>query len=128
MKKKIIITIIILLIISIGVGITYKVIEKNVTDRENFKFKIDPNGSNNTVSHDEHSFYGKIIEVSSSYIIVEPDENEEERNSSDKFSISLENDSTDYKVGNKVKITYEGMIMESYPVQIGTTKIEIVNK
>lgn len=126
MKKKIIITIIILLIISIGVGITYKVIEKNVTDRENFKFKIDSNGSNNTVSHDIHSFYGKIIEVSSSYIIVEPDENEEERKSSDKFSISLENDSTDYKVGNKVKITYEGMIMESYPAQIGTTKIEIV--
>ena len=31
-----------------------------------------------------------------------------------------------YVVGNKVKITYNGMIMESYPAQIIATKIELV--
>lgn len=74
----------------------------------------------------EHSFYGKVLEVSSSYIIVEPNENEEERKSSDKFHIDLKNDDITYEVGTKVKITYNGGINESYPAQIGTTKIEIV--
>lgn len=74
---------------------------------------------------DEHSFSGKVIEVSSSYIIVEPNENEEERKSSDKFRIELKNDNSIYEVGTNVKITYVGVINESYPAQIDTTKIEI---
>ncbi len=127
MKKKIVgIIIIIVLVLGIGAGVVYKIIEKEVTDRETFDFETDTNGSNDTVSHDEHSFYGKIIEVSSSYIIVEPNENEEERKSSDKFSVKLKKDNTTYKVGDNVKITYIGDINESYPAQIGTTNIEIV--
>ena len=31
-----------------------------------------------------------------------------------------------YVVGNKVKITYTGVIMESYPAQISATKVELV--
>ncbi len=108
-------------------SVVYKIIEKDVTDRETFDFKTNTNGSIDTVSHDEHSFYGKIIEVSSSYIIVEPNEKEEERKSSDKFHIELKNDTTTYKVGTNVNITYVGDINESYPAKIGTTKIEIVS-
>ena len=126
MKKKIItIIIIIVLVLGIGAGVVYKSIEKDVTGREIFYFNTDTNGSNDTVSYDEHFFYGKILEVSSSYIIVEPNENEEERKSSDKFSVELKNDNTTYKVGDNVKITYNGGINESYPAQIGTTKIEL---
>ncbi len=77
---------------------------------------------------DEHSFYGKVLEVTPSYLIVEPNEDEEERRSSDKFRIDLKDDNTTYEVGTIVKITYVGMINESYPAQIGTTKIEIVEK
>ncbi len=128
MKKKslVILGIIIIFVLCMGV-VVYKIIEKDVMDRETFDFKSDTNSSTDTVSHDEHSFYGKIIDVSSSYIIVEPDEKEEERKSSDKFHIELKNDNTTYKVGTNVKITYEGMIKESYPAQIETTKIEIVS-
>ena len=89
MKKKIIGMIITVLVLGMGASIVYKIIEKDVTDRETFDFKTDTNGSNDTVSHNEHSFYGKILEVSSSYIIVEPNQKEEERKSSDKFSIEL---------------------------------------
>lgn len=78
--------------------------------------------------NDEHSFYGKVLEVSSSYLIVEPNEDEEERKSSDKFHIDLKNDDITYEVGTNVKITYIGGINESYPAQVGTTKIEIVDK
>ena len=128
MKQTIGTIIIIVLVLGIGAGVVYKIIEKDVTDRETFDFKTDTNGSNDTVSHDEHSFYGKILEVSSSYIIVEPNEKEEERKSSDKFHIELKNNNTIYKVGTNVKITYVGGIKESYPAQIGTTKIEIVSE
>lgn len=128
MKKTIGTIIIIVLVLGIGVGVVYKIIEKDVIDRETFDFKTDINSSNDTASHDEHSFYGKILEVSSSYIIVEPNEKEEERKSSDKFYIELKNDNTIYKAGTNVKITYVGGIKESYPAQIGTTKIEIVSE
>ena len=40
-NKKIIIGILIASIIVIGIVIAYKLIEKGVTDRENFKYKID---------------------------------------------------------------------------------------
>lgn len=76
--------------------------------------------------NEEHLFYGKVVEVYSSYIIVEPNENEMIRKSSDKFHIALKNDDITYKIGTNVKITYIGGINESYPAQIGTTKIEVV--
>lgn len=126
MKKKLIGILLIVLVLGIGAGVIYKVIEKSVTDRETFDFKIDPNGSNDTVSNDEHSFYGKILEVNATYLIVEPNEDEEERKSSDKFRIELNKDNVAYEVGTNVKITYEGMINESYPAQIKTIQIEIM--
>lgn len=128
MKKNIIGIIMIVLVLGIGTGVVYKIIEKDVIDRETFEFKTDTNGSIDTVSYDEHSFYGKILEVSSSNIIVEPNENEEERKSSDKFSIELDNDNKTYKVGTNVKITYVGGIIESYPAKVETTKIEIASE
>ena len=74
----------------------------------------------------EYSFIGKVIESSSTYIIVEPNENEDIRKSSDKISISLgENNDVLYEIGTNVKITYDGTIMESYPAQINATKIEL---
>ncbi len=74
----------------------------------------------------EHSFYGKIIESYSNYIIVTPNKIEMEYQSSDKFHINLDNNNDLlYKVGDDVKITYLGDIHESYPAQIQTTKIEL---
>ena len=71
MKKKIAgIIITIVLVLGIVTCVLYKIIEKDVTDREAFDIKTDTNGSNNTISHDEHHFYGKILELSPSYIIV----------------------------------------------------------
>ncbi len=128
MKRKIIISVIIVLILSTGIGVIYKIIEKDVTARETFDFQTNSNGSNDTISHDKHSFYGKILEIKPSYLIVEPNDNEEEKKSSDKFHINLKNDNTPYEVGTTVKITYEGAILESYPAQVATIEIEIVAK
>ena len=55
-------------------------------------------------------------------MIVEPNEDEEERKSTDKISISLgEYNDALYEVGTNVKITYNGEIMETYPAQVKAT-------
>lgn len=81
---------------------------------------------NNEQINEEQYFYGKIVEVNDSYIIVEPNEGQEERKSADKISIGLgEYNDVIYMVGTNVKITYDGTIMESYPAQVKATKIEL---
>ena len=84
------------------------------------------NKMDNEQSQEEQFFYGRVVEATASYIIVEPNEDEEERKSTDKISISLGgyNDAL-YEVGTNVKITYNGEIMETYPAQVKATKIEL---
>src|SRR5574344_1703969 len=76
------------------------------------------NKTDNNLENKESSFFGKVIDSNLSYIIVEPNENEEERRSSDKFSILLgKNNDAIYEIGTNVKITYTGQIKETYPAQ-----------
>ena len=80
---------------------------------------------------EQHEFVGTIIETSDNSIVVKPDEGTNERNSSDKITMKITrptNGTNDfYVVGNKIKITYNGIIMESYPAQIVATKIQLAN-
>lgn len=73
------------------------------------------------------SFVGTILEETTTYMIVEPNEDEEERKSSDKIVINYGTDHIDYLygVGRKVIINYSGGIMESYPAQINSDNILI---
>lgn len=91
---------------------------------------------NNSVDEDykkleeeQYEFIATIIGAYGSSILVEPEEGTNERKSSDKISISINrpiNGTNDFYVkGNKIKITYNGVIMESYPAQIVATKIEL---
>lgn len=119
MNKRILIILIVLLVVMIeALFLTnFKSIKqgKNIGEiKEQKTFEMDS------------SFYGKVIESRTNYIIVEPDETEEERKSADKISINLgENNDALYYVGTRVKITYTGEIMESYPAQVKAVKIEI---
>jgi len=75
---------------------------------------------------EEDSFYGKVIESSQKYIIVEPNEGEEIRKSADKISVGLgNNNDAIYKVGTNVKVIYTGYVMESYPAQVNAVNIEL---
>jgi len=82
------------------------------------------------IEEEQYEFVATIIGAYDSSILVEPEEGTNERKSSDKISMGITrptNGTNDfYVVGNKVKITYNGMIMESYPAQIIATKIELV--
>lgn len=79
----------------------------------------------NDITQEQAYFFGKVIESTAQYILVEPNEGEEIRKSADKISIGLgENNDMIYPVGTNLKITYTGEIMESYPAQIKATNIE----
>ena len=77
-----------------------------------------------------YEFVAEIIEAHENFIIVKPDANSREIKSSDKISVNITrptNGTNDfYVVGNKVKITYNGDIMTTYPVQIIASKVELV--
>ena len=99
-------------------------------DLNRFLKIIDDN--NVIISDDEvHTFIATIIEVYDNSIVVEPEEGTLERNSSDKISMGIQRPTSGiidfYVVGNKVKITYNGNINESYPAQISAIKIELVS-
>mgnify|MGYP006069234253 FL=1 len=80
----------------------------------------------NDITQEQPYFFGKVIESTAQYILVEPNEGEEIRKSADKISIGLgENNDMIYPVGTNLKITYTGEIMESYPAQIKATNIEV---
>lgn len=76
---------------------------------------------------DYNSFIGTVLEETTTYMIVEPNEDEEERKSSDKIRINYGEDHIDYLygIGRKVLISYTGYIMETYPAQINTNIISI---
>ena len=130
-NKKVVIGILIaVLIIVIGIVVAYKLIENSVTNRENFKFNVENISSNpvatENLDENKYSFFGKVIESGTNYIIVEPNENEEIRKLSDKIDIDLgENNDALYEIGTNVKITYEGHVMISYPAKVKATKIEV---
>ena len=74
---------------------------------------------------ERHIFMGTILEVNKNSIIVEPSAASHERKSSDKIIIKRVN-TDNYKIGDKLKITYDGLIEESYPAQISATEIELI--
>ncbi len=79
----------------------------------------------------EYSFCGVIKQVEQNLFFVEPDESEEIRKSADLIMVGKLKLDTNVKfeVGERVKITYDGDVMETYPVQIKAIKYEnIENK
>ena len=84
---------------------------------------------NKNTEEGQYEFIATIIKANDNSIVVEPEKGTRERKSSDKISIGITrptNETNDfYVVGNKIKITYNGVIMESYPAQINATKIEL---
>ena len=66
---------------------------------------------------DLYTFEATILEIHDSYFLVEPAADSQEINSSDKIHVSTQNadSSTQWQVGDSVRITYNGQIQELYP-------------
>lgn len=73
---------------------------------------------------DKPNFVGVVTEVFDNSMMVAVNTNEDEYKSSHLMSVSLDvkikDSMTDFIVGNKVKVYYDGNIAESYPAQINT--------
>lgn len=72
------------------------------------------------------SFYAKVSGIYDNTLEVTVIEGEDKK-SSDKFSFGIEN-AQDYKVEDLVKVTYTGIVLESYPAQIETLSVEKLNQ
>ena len=93
--------------------------------KDNIKKQVNEYFSTNN-NENNPSFFGKVIESAANYIIVEPYEDEEIRKSADKISIGLgEYNDAIYMVGTNIKVTYTGIIRETYPAKIDALNIEI---
>lgn len=75
------------------------------------------------------TFLAEILEINGKSVLVKPLEDERERKSSDQISFGTgELEDIGAEEGDIVKITYDGLIMESYPAQIHASKWEIHEK
>lgn len=72
-----------------------------------------------------HSFVGTVLEETTKYMIIKPNEDEEESKLSDKIVINYGTDHRDYLygIGRKVVVYYTGYIMETYPAKINSNEI-----
>ncbi len=90
------------------------------------------NPSEDPTNHDEeynYTFEATVLQTGASSILVQTDDAQMLR-SSDQYWTYLPEGVTgeDFAVGDTVKITFDGMIRETYPAQIDALAISIVNK
>lgn len=84
----------------------------------------------NNMGNEQRSFTASVLENMGTSILVQPEQGQDELNSSDKIVIRVPEDSavlkdlSEFAEGSRVKITYGGAIMESYPAQINASKVE----
>ena len=71
-------------------------------------------------------FTGEIIEFKNDSILVKIIKEEVGTISSDKVYVNVK-EINKYSVGDRIRITFNGQILTSYPPQIGASKIEIID-
>ncbi len=87
---------------------------------------------------EEVSFVATVLEINQSSLLVEPAEGSVELSSADRIVAHVgdavitdpqgdEVDITAVEAGRKVVIYYDGMIAESYPAQIWSFRIQLMN-
>lgn len=128
MKKRIILVVIIVIFMLLLFPISFYLKEQVGEIKENKKEKHNEQKTIMTTEQVHNSFVGTILEETTTYMIVEPNEDEAERKTADKIRINY--GKTDYRdylygIGRKVIINYNGSIKETYPAQIDTDDILI---
>lgn len=99
---------------------------KNNSNENLSQSKNDEIMDNNIDVPKEEQYYliCEVIEVDNDSIVVKPIVYNDEINNIDKIQINTSNYNSKFSVGNKLKITYNGIITKSYPAQITVDKIE----
>ena len=83
-----------------------------------------------TVDNKEYSFCGTITQIEENLFFVEPDDGEEIRKSSNLIMVGKLKLDTNvkYEVGERIRIFYDGTVMETYPAQIKAIKYESISE
>ncbi|MDZ4132911.1 MAG: hypothetical protein U1E11_07210 [Dethiobacteria bacterium] len=76
---------------------------------------------------EEFSFVATVLENNQSNLLVEPAEGSIELSSSDKFVVHVGDDIIAIAVGDQVMIIYSGEIAESYPAQIWSFRVQLMD-
>jgi uncharacterized protein YpmB len=100
---KIVIGILVILIVACGVALTVNYgISSNIKKSE-IEANIDDKENDSDIAKESY-FYGKVVQSEQNFIMVEPNEGEDERKTADKFMVGL-GDYNDclYEVGTNVK-------------------------
>ena len=111
-----------------NVAVLFRTIENSNIRKTNGELlfeKCGENEENNLLTY--NSFVGTVLEETTRYVIVEPNEDEEERKTADKIRVDFGVDHIDYLygIGRKIIINYSGYIKETYPAQIESDDILI---
>lgn len=78
----------------------------------------------------EYLFCGTITKIEENLFLVKPDENEEIRKSADLIMVQklkIDNN-VKFEIGERIKVTYDGNVLETYPAQINTIKYEEISE
>lgn len=74
-------------------------------------------------------FIATVLEINGNSVLVELEEDAAQYYSVDKISFGIADlEKLDVRVGSRVKVTFNGEIMESYPAQIIATGWELIDK
>ena len=91
---------------------------QNDSDRGPIAVSVEVEGVEVRIAErDEVTFEATVLEVHDGYYLVKPVDGSHELKSADKIKVSMKNldPSLEPEVGDIIEITYDGMIMESYP-------------
>lgn len=111
-----------------NVAVLFGVIENENIRKSNGELLFEKCGEDEGNNTQEYNYFvGTVLEETTTYMIVEPNEDEQERRTADKIQINYGVDHIDflYGIGRKVIIKYTGYIKETYPAQIDTNDILI---
>ena len=109
-------------------AVLFNAIENENIRKSNGELLFEKCGEDEENNTQEYNYFvGTVLEETTTYMIVEPNEDEEERRTADKIQINYAEDHLDYLygIGRKVIIKYSGYIKETYPAQIVTNEILI---
>ena len=109
-------------------AVLFSAIENENIRKSNGEVLFEKCGENEENNTQEYNYFvGTVLEETTTYMIVEPNEDEEERKTADKIQINYGEDHLDYLygIGRKVIIKYSGYIKETYPAQIDSNEILI---
>lgn len=110
----------------IKVGLWGMRYENYIDEIKAYEAELKQKEENNQSNNNNNIFYASVLKAVEDYIIVEPFDNEEIKNSYKQISINIEN-STTYQEGENVRVEFEGEITNETIAKVEAKSIDKIN-